>query len=55
MSFIKRRAMTAYGGMDVYLQAFLILTLGGGDQLYAPAALPLRKKPQIHNERLVGP
>jgi hypothetical protein len=35
-------------GVEVYLQAFLISALDGGDvQLYAPAALPLRKDGNI--------
>jgi hypothetical protein len=51
---IKRRVMRAYGGMDVYLHAFLTLNLGGGGQLYAPAALPTRKEPQILNEWEAG-
>jgi hypothetical protein len=40
--------MKAYGGVDVQVHIFFTSALvGGGGQLYAPAALPPEKEPPV--------
>jgi hypothetical protein len=49
-------AMKAYGWVQVHFQSFLTAELDGGDQLYAPAAMPWEKKHRYSiNRRLGGP